>query len=1203
MCASRLLTYWIALWITAVATCSSADKLRVTGFESDESGSFRLGDIFFHIKHFDSHWKGVDQAALQAAPGFPRGTGGDVWETQGKLPVAGGAEPLQLAQRLKRLDDNGLRVNYLVTHARGIPTRALGLSLEIPLQLGVGQAVMLDADAVRLPAEFRDLVLAEAPRVRTLRLPGRRCDVIITADPGTAFSVLIQDERKFEGTHFTVRLQFFPAAEVLTKAGLTATVRRIFNGSQPVSLKAAANRGFRDDLAGDRSGGWTDQGPDNDMSPLKPGPLTAAGVDFEILDATANGGNGAVVLGRAEQSELPRSVTVTTRATAPSGYLYLLHATAGSPPNGMPVGTVRVRYADGSGEAFPVIAGRDVSDWWKLDSKENARVGWAGENGSAIVGLYVSRFTLSKKPVLDFTLEGSGQAAWMIAALSTSAEEIRTLSMPVHVGANGDWVPHQHAIDILPGSVFDFSSLTEAPAGKFGPIVATSDGHFEFRGRPGNRVRFWGVNLCFTANYLDRKEADALAERLKRSGYNAVRFHHFDGELIRPGNPSWEVDANKLDRLDYLFAALKKRGIYINIDLYTFRTFSDEEFKSFGHGSDDPEITDRRAWFKWILPISAKAHESWCKFAKRLLSHRNPYTGMTWAEDPALIGICPVNEDTITMQSEREPMLAAYEKLLPAWKEANPRLPKMTPEEELNLFLQVKQQESDTRMRDYLKSLGVQALITGTNFGCNITQVPLRERYDYVDDHAYQDHPSFPKNPWALPYTFRQGDAVKLLANVPRSMFASRILGKPFTCTEFNYVQPNKFRAQGMMLMPAYAGLQDWDAMYNFEYSSDAANMFTPAAAAGFSIVTDPISLLADRVGALMFRRGDVMPAPSSVVFAADGPGALGREKGRWPAFPADFTHLGLITRIGAMWQSAEEFLPGETIGVVREDISGGLNMLDGKGKQLKAMLRKNRVVAIVSNPSGDAESEAPEDGNGIYTSGSTLVERVVQERLKEPARIDTATRRFVSETGEIELTGHTGAFRVATPLTEGFVVHSGQVLRGQRVTVRNGEVFGSVVVTSVDGAPLEFSQRLLVVHLTNSMNTGMSFADEDLRRLDDTGRLPHLVRRGTADIDLRLRGDGVWRAYAVDATGLRKEDLVLGQGAEPGDLRLRASTVNDTATTLWDKTTLAYELVFVANQQPRAALPVTAPPVQEIPQNPDEAVDMDHIPTAPIAK
>ena len=68
--------------------------------------------------------------------------------------------------------------------------------------------------------------------------------------------------------------------------------------------------------------------------------------------------------------------------------------------------------------------------------------------------------------------------------------------------APNDWAPFTQNPWIEPGSALDFSPMrgTEAPAGCRGRVVAVGN-HFEFEGLPGVPQRFYGINLCFGANY------------------------------------------------------------------------------------------------------------------------------------------------------------------------------------------------------------------------------------------------------------------------------------------------------------------------------------------------------------------------------------------------------------------------------------------------------------------------------------------------------------------------------------------------------------------------------------------------------------------------------------------------------------------------------------------------------------------------------
>jgi hypothetical protein len=456
------------------------------------------------------------------------------------------------------------------------------------------------------------------------------------------------------------------------------------------------------------------------------------------------------------------------------------------------------------------------------------------------------------------------------AGARAKAPAKESASGPFIITANHDWSPYAHSVEVAPGGVFDFSHLLDAPAGKYGALRATPEGHFEFEKRPGVRIRFWGVNLLYTANFLEPAEADRLAERLARSGYNTVRLHFFDTDLVRPslarGGNSWDLDPVMLDKLDHLFAALKKRGIYLNIDLFCIRSFSAREMADFGFGPEDKFVMDP---FKGLIPVSPSAFQSWARYAKNLLTHRNPCTGLTWAEDPALIGICPVNEDALQNRISHPVVLELHKKAFvasgagPASEAGKRSFPAW------NRFIYESQARSDARIFKFLRSLGTKALLTGANYGWTEGLSFVREHYDYVDNHQYWDHPKFPGKPWQAPFAFNQKSALAENAALPRNIMPTRMLGRPFTVTEFNFCRPNQYRSELAILMPAYASLQDWDALYNNQYASTREMALKGGIENYFALATDPIGMIGSRVGCLIFQRGDIAPASRVIAWAS----------------------------------------------------------------------------------------------------------------------------------------------------------------------------------------------------------------------------------------------------------------------------------------------------------------------------------------------
>lgn len=78
----------------------------------------------------------------------------------------------------------------------------------------------------------------------------------------------------------------------------------------PVDLRPYCTMGFADAKEGDGKGGWSDQGPTNDLSALPVGRHTFAGIPFDLIDPATNGGLACVVLGSAQRLQgKPREVT------------------------------------------------------------------------------------------------------------------------------------------------------------------------------------------------------------------------------------------------------------------------------------------------------------------------------------------------------------------------------------------------------------------------------------------------------------------------------------------------------------------------------------------------------------------------------------------------------------------------------------------------------------------------------------------------------------------------------------------------------------------------------------------------------------------------------------------------------------------------------------------------------------------------------
>ncbi|AHF90796.1 hypothetical protein OPIT5_11855 [Opitutaceae bacterium TAV5] len=1135
----------------AAATAAQASDIPAAEFAYRKNGEFTFDGIQVVAGYFSPDWKRVDQTLSQPAPGYPRVLGIDGeedYETRIVFRRGGGVSgPPALEQRLRRTGPHALQLDSEITHPSGISVREAFIEFNIPAATGIGRAVTIDGAPHPLPETFAQarIVAAASVRPRVLTLPSATGTLTISGN----FSLLIQDARQWRRNVFSVRLRFpLNSGEPLMRTSLSLALRHAPSDNMPLLLGEAANSGFRDEIAGDRRGGWTDQGDQNDLRVLAPGPLTVSGIRFEILDETRNDGRAAIVLGKAGQDFLPKKRTLalppeTAAQSAGWNSLYLLHAGAwlsGKVAEGPPVGRLTVRYADATETTHEIRNGRDIGNWWNPYPLANAAVVWTGRNPSSEVGLYLSRFDLRQKPVASLDFETGGPSMWMIAAVSGSDLRI-TPATPRRAWtatADRDWAAHDHRMEVEIGSVFDFSTQLDAPAGKHGPVIVTPEGHFAFRDRPAERVRFWGVNLCFSANYPTRDEAELLAERLARSGYNSIRIHHYDRDLQRKGGASHELDPEKLDALDYLFAACKRRGLYINLDLYTSRTFSPEEFAALGFdapGKHSATASGDMHWrFKALLPVSDAAFDTWASFARNLLTHTNPHTGIAWKDDPAIAGICPVNENSPDHRIHSDPVINRhYRAAFDAWL-AEPAnrglLPSGAAADDVagrrdvvfNRFIIEAHRRLDQRMAGFLRSLGVRTPLTGVNHRQGQELTYLRENYDYVDNHRYWDHPRFLQERFKLPFRFNQASATEAAAALPRELMPSRIFGKPYAVTEFNYVRPNRHRSEALALMPAYASLQDWDAIYNFDYASSRAALAAPGRGGTFSIADDPIGQLGDRLAAVLFLRGDIAPAATRIVFSVQDSTAFGRIN---QPFPDGFSRIGLVARIGSLTESPADILRGRAPAAI-----------------------------VVQEPASPRAVDGALAGR-VFPANENLAVRLQSEGILPPGSVSPDNTRYQSDTGQIILDTSAGTLRVATPRSELFVLPQDVRLEGHFAAVRNRGDFATLGVISADGRDLADSRRVLVAYLTDSLPAGTRFSSADRQTLEQRGKLPHLVRRGAAELTLRLAPGVSWQAWAVSASGARLREVPLSQGEE-GAWHLRVETVTEAGTQL------AYEIV-----------------------------------------
>jgi hypothetical protein len=178
------------------------------------------------------------------------------------------------------------------------------------------------------------------------------------------------------------------------------------------------------------------------------------------------------------------------------------------------------------------------------------------------------------------------------------------------------------------------------------------------------------------------------------------------------------------------------------------------------------------------------------------------------------------------------------------------------------LFLAETEKNYFDGMHDFIKNdLGSGALVTGT-----IVFGPLglytQSDMDFIDTHAYWQHPSFPGQPWdAGNWLINQKPMVDYPdeATVFR-LAAAHLADKPFTLSEYNHPAPLDSQAECVPLIASFAAAQDWDGIWLYTYSHSTDEWDRQHMNSYFDVDTNPAKWGFMRAGTAIFRHAGIQP-------------------------------------------------------------------------------------------------------------------------------------------------------------------------------------------------------------------------------------------------------------------------------------------------------------------------------------------------------
>lgn len=890
-----------------------------------------------------------------------------------------------------------------------------------------------------------------------------------------------------------------------------------------LTLNESANMGFADETAGDKKGGWHDQGPDHDASRFPIKNKTFANVPFKIIDPKTNNGKSIVVFECPKLPGGPKSAEVKLPAGTTGKYLYLLHCSAWGQPNETNAGTILLEGTNGKTAEIPVVYGRDLAEWWGGKGAGNAVVGTRITANAGMGAAYVSRFDIPAEigriAKVTFRKQPDANAMWMLIGATISDVRYQYPQMKKLVmKENGIWKPLPQDIFPVPkaGTALDFSVFyPKHEAGEFGRVVIGKNGHFEFEKRPGKPVRF--ISACMGRDFGpyfgtkieldDKKMIERYADQIQRAGYNLIRFwaSGLKDNGIEKGegwshNKAYQFSPGIVDRMDYFVYCLKKRGVYVMISIQ-IATFPYDHCYPYGK-------TD---WDLYLNPVSM---DSWYKSTEKVLTHRNPYTGMRWIDDPQIAMIDCNNEQEFCFMRGTDKYAPLFRKFLKAKYKDFSMLKKAWGKdaEKLNGFEDIKtfhlnagpsfrdraefatEQEKGLYEREhaFLRKLGFKGAVTSFTLGRSMRYAGVRKNFDFVSMNGYHTHPiggdvmRFGSVP--------QVSSVGVAANIIRSFNGTRLYGKPFVVSEHGHTFWNRYRYEQGFIMGGYAALNGYDALTAFFMPVTTHQSFPMTT---FEIRHDPISRAAELITNLLFRRGDVKTSSlvSRIKLNADDP--LGTNANE--AVNASQLQMALL----------------------------GQCFVDMTDKPFA----KNELIMARTGSSAMAVRRA--DANIVDTKDRTFDLDTIVKMLKKRGlllpnnRTNMDKQIYESSTGELYMDSSRNFMTVNTARFQGLCGEAGSKASLPNFELKKMNRRGCVAVASIDGdKPLNESKRMLLFLMTNALNTGMTFENDDQLKRIKNGTTPLLLETGTFTIAVKNRNTDKMKLYALALDGTRIDEI-----------------------------------------------------------------------------
>lgn len=686
------------------------------------------------------------------------------------------------------------------------------------------------------------------------------------------------------------------------------------------------------------------------------------------------------------------------------------------------------------------------------------------------------------------------------------------------------WLPVDTSnLFVKKGTVLDVSDfMTEKPAGKYGRVVVSKDGHFEFEKLPGKRVKFKSTNWRpaddFKKSLSSKKKIDNLLSHVRAQGYNMIRWRYSHEKLDSIAEP-YKFKKDIQDKYDYFLYACGREGVYTHLML-----------ASHLFGAEGQTWADKHDIKIKFLFGDAQTREQWRRMVVETLTHVNPYTGVAWKDDPSIATAEYFNElDTVYplhpyltkegrqyvndyVSSALKKKYGDIAKLNAAWKPAKPfadfsEIKIATNKWHFTMCEADYTEIIAERSRD-LQNFCEKVVRGEIGFKAPMHQHNCGMRSDvFLSSFEWGDY--IAQNTYAAPQTglMSVGSTCDPEDWISEKQFShwflyaamKRVAGMPFAVSEFQHRHWNPYKYGGGVLYPAYAAFQDFDMLTVHDHAIDDK---ARGALSNFTVSSSPVFRASEFLNFCLFYRGDVSPAKGLVEVE----------------FDKDFMNSFRGGRCMSFEQAKTAFMTGFSVSF--PDSS-------------KPRPANARVADIVQKPDGYSGAvmfanrcAAQENVRVSAQENAELLRR--KNILKAGNESSPKDGVFQSDTGEITMRLKDNFIKVVTPRTEAVALRPefGKAVLNS-LTVKSVDVPCAVAVCSMDGNPVSESSRMVFIFNTDNSSSGFKVS-HDRRFLKDKGKLPILVRVGKLAADLKLKDGCNYEFYALNIRGERLEKLFL---------------------------------------------------------------------------